>query len=378
MTRPRMTYEYAAQVVCEGPWRLEARGHSLELFKAGEPLWRHSTAGSTQQAFVSDDGRAAVLDAADHLTFREPTGRVMAEGSLLDLACPGWRRDREGGSPVRSSTAGPKWERFLAATFLPASESADFVVCGRGVEPFSLNPASMARTDTAPNQLRDLLRTRAPEVLRRALDALRSQTPGTGLHGEPWRFAAVGWARVAGAVDAQEAAPILTSLASLALCVDGVTTLLRCPCPKDDIDVRRGPTLHGPSASSGAGQARRRWWRSPPFPRHRWTAASREARSRRAARREAGRRQQGVELTRPGARPPERGRDARPARQMIRNRSSFFTVASLPAYGGYLMGRSSTFRVGARMTLLKWVNVSKVRLPWYAPMPLLPTPPNGR
>lgn len=63
---------------------------------------------------------------------------------MLALACPGWRREGEGGAPVQRSTAGPTWERFLAATFPPASESADFLVGGRGVTPFSVSPASMA------------------------------------------------------------------------------------------------------------------------------------------------------------------------------------------------------------------------------------------
>jgi hypothetical protein len=238
MTRPRSTYEYGAQTVCEGPWRFEARGTSLELSRSGERLWRHTTTHSTQQAFVSNDGRTATLDAADILTFRTPDGRVLSEGSLLDVACPGWREDREGRSPVRHSTAGPTWERFLAACFLPASVSADFIVCGRGVEPFILSPSSMMRTTMAPTLVRDVLRTRAPEVLRCALDALLTHAPAYQAHGEPWRFAAVGWARVAGECGAQDATSALTALATRPLCADAYTTLLCGPRPTDAINVR--------------------------------------------------------------------------------------------------------------------------------------------
>jgi hypothetical protein len=244
MTRPRSTYTYDDQVVTEGAWRVEFRqtgafSWSIESFHDGAPVWRESSKFSAQQLFVSDDGRTAVLDAADQLTFRLPDGRITGHGSLLEVVCPGWQRESSGGGglPVRWSTAGPFWEPYLAATFVPGAP--DFVVSGRGVPPFAIDPTSLARTTFDGADLCEVLRRRAPEVLRAALGMLNANKPNILHHGTPWRFAAVGWARVAGETGAHEAVPTLRALAQFDVTTEGATSLPWYPRPADPIDVRR-------------------------------------------------------------------------------------------------------------------------------------------
>ena len=47
-------------------------------------------------------------------------------------------------------------------------------------------------------------------------------------------------------------------------------------------------------------------------------------------------------------------------------------------YGGYRQGAAKSKYSVFRKTLLWWENKSNVAFPWYAPNPLLPTPPKGR
>src|SRR5215218_8188157 len=61
------------------------------------------------------------------------------------------------------------------------------------------------------------------------------------------------------------------------------------------------------------------------------------------------------------------------ATQRKTERTSF---AFQPEYGGYSILGSG--KVGLRSTLLWWLNTSNPALPWYAPVPDGPTPPNGR
>ena len=52
-------------------------------------------------------------------------------------------------------------------------------------------------------------------------------------------------------------------------------------------------------------------------------------------------------------------------------------MRTLPAvYGGY--SSDGSIFVLRTWTARRWLNVSKPNLPWYAPMPLSPTPPNGK
>lgn len=46
-------------------------------------------------------------------------------------------------------------------------------------------------------------------------------------------------------------------------------------------------------------------------------------------------------------------------------------------YGGYRTLASPRKLLRSR-TAFRWVKASKLKAPWYAPMPLSPTPPNGR
>ena len=65
---------------------------------------------------------------------------------------------------------------------------------------------------------------------------------------------------------------------------------------------------------------------------------------------------------------------SRTAQPVQRKRRMSFCLK--PVYGGYISDGSG--RVGLSSTGLAWEKMSKPALPWYAPMPLGPTPPNGR
>lgn len=246
MTRPRSTYEYGPQAVASsnGAFRLEhavAGQRTLTLSREARPCWSLSTGGvSPKQLFVSDDGRSAVLDAADRLTFRSEEGHVIGALSLLDLVRAGERPSATtDGSPVVVSTAGPSWDDFVAASFLPLDGSTPFVVRGRGSPPLVIEPSTMSSVRRSDEELRAALSARAPEVLREAVAALGQRGSRRGTQGEPWRLAATGWARVAGETDAQGAVPHLQALASLDMQVTGEVWLGWYPQPRDRIKISR-------------------------------------------------------------------------------------------------------------------------------------------
>ena len=55
---------------------------------------------------------------------------------------------------------------------------------------------------------------------------------------------------------------------------------------------------------------------------------------------------------------------------------TFFNKLILLLYGANLIGNS--MKVPLLITDFLWVNTSKLALPWYAPIPLEPTPPKGK
>src|SRR5262245_53355361 len=140
MTRQRSTYTYGAQTVSSvrGDFRLESSGGAagtVTLLRDGDVSWSAPMARSSKQIFVADDGTSAVLDAADTLTFRAADGALIGEASLLDLAS----------APVMRSTAGPSWEDYVAATFVANGTSTAFIVSGRDVPPFAIDPSTLSR-----------------------------------------------------------------------------------------------------------------------------------------------------------------------------------------------------------------------------------------
>lgn len=240
MTRPRSTYQYGPQTVAssDGAFRFEHAldgERTLALFREGALCWRLGAGPiSPKQLFVADDGRSAVLDSADRLTFRSHDGSVLGARSALELAgdaAPGATK----GSPT--PTAGPSWDDYLAASFLPFDGSTFFVVSGRGAPPFAIDPSTGAPAQLSLEQLQRALCARAPQVLQAAVEALKPQRTREMFHGEPWRMAAAGWARVAGETNAQAAVCALELLANLDLVATASTSLLCYPRPRDRIRV---------------------------------------------------------------------------------------------------------------------------------------------
>lgn len=245
MTRPRSTYFYGSQSVLSdsAQFRIvhDADERTLSLLHEDAVSWCVPLTLSLKQVFVSDDGLCATLDAADTLAMRGRDGQLVGQASLLDLACGNWRTGEVAGSSVQHSSAGPIWEDFLAASFERFDSLNLFVASGRGESTLVIDPATMSRVPVNPDAVHRALRSRAPRRLSAAVNAMRDRPTSKHpfFHGEPWRLAAVGWARVAGETDARNAVPHLKSLAVQPMHVDGMTWLGWYPQPRDAIKVNR-------------------------------------------------------------------------------------------------------------------------------------------
>lgn len=248
MTRPRSTYVYDPQSVMspDGAARLvHAReDHStLALFLDEAQRWSTPVdRPSPKQLFVADDGTSAVLDAADLLSFRDPDGQLLGETSLIEAVGDGHggrRRDGSDDSPVGMTTAGDVWDDYLAGSFLQFEASTHFIISGRGATPLVFDPTTLSRVDLSARQIHDAQRSRAPQVLAEAANALAGPPANEWRGHEPWRMAAVGWARVAGETGAPDAVASLETLARLDMVIAGMTHMPAFPQPKDPIRVNR-------------------------------------------------------------------------------------------------------------------------------------------
>lgn len=200
--------------------------HTLTVMCDERVRWRRAGAqGSAKQLFVSDDGRVAVIGADDGLTFYAQDGAIVGRTSLLDLVRP---------AAVSLSTAGRAWDDYLAGSFAEDR----FILDGRGAPPLVFDACRGAAVEVPMAHVREIQRLRARGVLEQALAQLSANEVDAR---DPWRLAAVGWARVAARTEDVASVEVLERLGALPLTPHGYTllSLLGIRCPADPVYVDR-------------------------------------------------------------------------------------------------------------------------------------------